>query len=288
MYLVVYAVAVGTLAILYLLYRILSGTWSLGKLVEGADGRASTSKLQWWLWTVVTIFSYMAIYAARAWHGDFAPVQDIPSNLLIAMGLSAATMAVAKGITVSYLTNGQIVKPPTTTPGAQATGPGAIAQDDDGVPDLSKIQLLAWTLIAAGTYLVTVVRAVGAPLPQLPDIAPALMVLMGLGQGGYLGKKLTTTTTPRLTGLSLGSGKPPLDLTLSGVAFGDAQGGNLITVDGRPLYVTAAAWKDALITFTLPAQRPDGTPWPPGQRVTIGLIVGGQDSANTLPFTIEA
>jgi hypothetical protein len=32
----------------------------------------------------------------------------------------------------------------------------------------------------------------------LPDIDPALVVLMGLGQAAYLGKKLISTTTPIL------------------------------------------------------------------------------------------
>jgi hypothetical protein len=55
----------------------------------------------------------------------------------------------------------------------------------------------------------------------------------------------------------------------------------------RATDIEATAWKDARITFTLPAQRHDGTPWTPGQRITIGVIVGGQESINALPFTIQ-
>src|SRR4051794_29266689 len=50
MYVIVYGVAIFALLVLYLLYGLLAGTWSLGKIVEGADGRPSTSKLQWFVW----------------------------------------------------------------------------------------------------------------------------------------------------------------------------------------------------------------------------------------------
>jgi hypothetical protein len=36
-------------------------------------------------------------------------------------------------------------------------------------------------------------------LATLPDIDTALMVLMGLGHGAYLGKKLILTTSPAIT-----------------------------------------------------------------------------------------
>jgi hypothetical protein len=291
MYLTIYGVPFVVLVALYVVCGVIGNTWNPWKLIEGADGRPSTSKLQWFLWTVVTIFAYVAVYTARAWHGHPEPVDTIPSSLLIAMGLSIATMTAAKGITVSYVDSGKVQKPSTTqfagsSTSPKATGIGAIFQDDDGVPELSKVQLMAWTLIALGTYLLTLAAQLRADLPQLPDIAPALMVLMGLGQGAYLGKKLVTTTTPRLTGLSQGAGKPPLELTITGADFSDSQAGNLVTADGRPLDAKVTTWMDSAVTFMLPARRPDGAPWALGQQLNLGLIVGGQEGANTLPFSI--
>jgi putative Ig domain-containing protein len=112
---------------------------------------------------------------------------------------------------VSYLSSGRIVKP--TVIGEAASVPtgklGAIFQDDNGSPDLSKIQMVGWTLIALAAYLINVAHQIhqihhnpGADL-SLPDIDAALMVLMGLAQGTYVGKKLVSTnptlaiTTPK-------------------------------------------------------------------------------------------
>lgn len=298
-YTLIYGTGTLVLIVLWILYGVLGGSWNPWKLVEGSDGRASTSKLQWFLWTVVVIFSYSAFYASRAWRGTFSSVNGIPQNLLIAMGLSITTMAAAKGITVSYLANGRIVKPAAGSNGPmqKAIGPGAIFQDDDGCPDLSKIQMMAWTFIAIGIYLISIWNAIDSALisekqasdllSSLPDIDATLMVLMGLGQGAYLGKKLTTTTVSRLTGLSLGSGKPGIAVTIAGMSFGDCQNGSVITIDGNPYHGLVSAWTDSSIKFSVPAQQINGSNWAAGQRILIGLIINGQESTNTLPFTVE-
>lgn len=290
MELVAYVSGIVVLVVAWLLYRVLAGTWNPWKLVEGADGRPSTSKLQWFIWTVVVVFSYGAVYAARAWTGHFEVIREIPANVLTAMGLSVATMAAAKGITVSYVAGGQVAKTkvdPKVDP--QAAGPGSLVKDDDGFPDLSKIQMLVWTLVAVGIYLIRLVIEIRTDL-QLPDIDPALMVLMGLGQGAYLGKKLTTTAVPRLTGLSPGSGKPKTEITITGVSLGENEKhGSLITIDGNPFHPEPAPdWQDTQIKFTIPAKQPNGSDWSAGQRISIGVIVGGQESVNTLPFTVTA
>ena len=170
------------IAVLVLIW-LLTGRKNPWKLVEGADGRPSTSKLQWFLWTVVVIFSYTAI----SWALEFKEITDIPQNVLIAMGLSVTTMAAAKSITVSYIENKKIIK--------SADNKSSFVQDDEGWPDLSKVQMLAWTFIAIGFYLFDTIQIIQNPnSTRLPDISPALMLLMGLGQGAYLGKKLTTST----------------------------------------------------------------------------------------------
>jgi hypothetical protein len=182
---------------------------------------------------------------------------------------------------------------------ARATaGAGAVLKDDDGAPDLSKIQMLAWTLIAIGVYLYAVFHVVPAilglkpPLPAadkvpgLPNIDAALMVLMGLGQGAYLGKKLVTTDTPRLLGLNPSSGPVGTVVTVSGTAFGEGQDGNSVTIDGAPNIGRASEWHDSQIKFDIPATHPSGTPVLKGQKLDIGLIINGQEGANRLPFTV--
>lgn len=307
-----FASGIATLLLFWVLYRLYAGTWDLTKIYEGADGNASTSKLQWFLWTVVIIFAYVVVYAARLYKGDLEAIDSIPQNLLIAMGFSITSMIAAKGITVAQVTSGQRAaaqpgsgaQTPDTTPqgtvpaaASGTTATGGVFRDDSGAPDLSKIQIMAWTLIAIGTYLIRLIEQVNvaAGLPagpgfnlDLPDIDEALMVLMGLGHGAYIGKKLVTTTTPRLTGLAPGQGPAGSSVTLTGMAFGVTQDGSLLTIDGMSIHPDGLTWSDTQITFTIPATHPNGTPWGPGQRILIGLTVNGQQSANTLPFTVMA
>lgn len=167
-----YAASMLALIVLWLLYKALTGNWNPWKLIEGADGRPSASKLQWFLWTIVILFAYVAIYAARVQKNDLRPITEIPTNVLIAMGFSITTMAAAKGITASYATSGRFPKVPaaekpkpdapnaavaaavatapqdSSKPTTRPAGPGDLVKDDDGYPDLSKMQMLAWTLVA--------------------------------------------------------------------------------------------------------------------------------------------
>jgi len=190
--LVPYAVGISTVLVLWLLYKVASGG-TIGSLYEGSDGRPSTSKFQFFAWTAVVIFAYAAIYSLKVAAHHFEAVNEIPKNVLIAMGMSVISAAAAKGITVSYIATGRIEKSPVPSGSSNF---GAIFQDDSGFPDLSKVQMIAWTFTAIVTYLI----AVGSKIHQrdyssLPDIDSALMVLMGLGHGAYLGKKLVTQDT---------------------------------------------------------------------------------------------
>src|SRR5580658_4469110 len=99
-----YIIAAITLALLYiLLFAIWTKTWNPGELVYGQDKRPSSSKLQFLLWTVVVIFSYVAVYSARALKGYYFAIDEIPTNLMITMGLSIGTASVAKGITAGFV-----------------------------------------------------------------------------------------------------------------------------------------------------------------------------------------
>jgi hypothetical protein len=67
---------------------------------------------------------------------------------------------------------------------------------------LAKIQMLAFTTVAIGIFLATVIHQIVTNdiAAGLPDIDASLMVLMGISNGGYLGKKLVTFGTPGATG----------------------------------------------------------------------------------------
>jgi hypothetical protein len=210
----------------------------------------------------------------------------VPPNILIVMGFSTTTMVVAKGITTQYVANGRVVKP--------ASGQGGLLSDDTGQSDLSKVQLVMWTLLAIGIYLAIVVKQVSAVATGssvqgsnggLPDIDASLMVLMGLAQGGYLGKKLVTATQPAPTSVLPPRAAAGQVITVIGSGFGALQGTSLLTLNDNP--VNATTWSDTKIVFALPRQLRDGTLVAAGIKLQIGLLVNGQPAGQSLPLPIS-
>jgi hypothetical protein len=114
------------------------------------------------------------------------------------------------------------------------------------------------------------------------------MVLTGLAQGAYLGKKLVTTDTPRLVGISPTQGKTGTVVTLTGQALGAEQGGGQVTIDGVPVSPSQLQWKDNSIVFAIPESQVGGIQWSPPQRIMIGVDVAGQSSLNPQAFVITA
>jgi hypothetical protein len=133
----IYAVSLGVLVALWLIYGIGTGTWNPVYVFLGNDGRPSTSKFQWFLWTVVILFSMSAISAARVMRGAPEPISTLPVNLLVVLGLSGITMVTAKGITTLYVRSGRLKKPSTSFKSMSA-----LFLDDENAPDLGKIQMM--------------------------------------------------------------------------------------------------------------------------------------------------
>ena len=187
-----YAVGVGFVIVFFGIYS-LTTKGGFSSLYEGADGRLSTSKFQFFLWTIVVLFSYAAIYTLKllppAPHFD--PISSLPENVLIALGMSVASASAAKAITVSYVNTNRIAK----STNKKESKFGEIFEDDAGIPDLSKLQMLAWTFIALATYVIAVAHNISTQNPELPDIDKSLMVLMGLGHTAYLAKKAVSSDT---------------------------------------------------------------------------------------------
>ena len=290
------------LGAVWLLIWFLTERFNPFNAVIGADGRPSTSKLQPFLWFLVIFFSYSVLYAARVKKGETGAIPEIPVNVLLALGFSIGTWVAAKSITESQLAGGQISKPPVTDSASAAgansdtAGVGAIVQDDKGFPDLAKIQTVGWTLLAITIYLVSVDRTLRAilgptpiqPMPFLPDIDSSLMVLTGLGDAAYLGKKLVTTRMPIISRLLPNAGKVATEVTIIGFAFGANQLGSKITMDGAEFNGKINSWNDTEVKFETPSKHPkDGSDLTAGKIVQIGLLVNSQES-NKLPLTITA
>jgi hypothetical protein len=215
-----YVVGFAAFGVLYLLYGVAS-SWNPLELVEGEDGRLSTSKFQFWLWTLVVVFGYCAlafIWLKQHWLELGPTLPTPPRNLLVAMGLSVGTAAAAKGITVSYVSSGRKIKTP-----ASKKAFSQIFEDDGGNPDLSKVQMVAWTFIAISVFLVQIAGHVQKGYVDLPDIDVALVALMGIGQVAYLGNKLVPADAPRLLTVTPTPTprSPQPTITVTGTGFGD-------------------------------------------------------------------
>jgi hypothetical protein len=281
----------------------------LATLVEGADGRASTSKFQLALWTGVVLYSFLAIFFTR-WLVQENPIipDYLPPALFAAMGLSAGTAVLAKWITSAQVDSGQVAKTPTsgaTGGGSTAANPGAgaLVQDDGGSLDQYKVQFLAWTFVGIGLYLFSIVDVVRHAVPaqaaqagqlpaavdashlaNLPDLGAALAGLIGVGHATYLGKKLVTTTGPSMGGIDPQFGPPSTSLTLSGSGFGNAQGTGQILLGDSPFEVVPRKWSDSEIQFVLP-EVPSGRPrWQEGT-LKFAIAANGQTS-DTAPFAL--
>lgn len=276
-------IGLGVLALLYLVTAVTSGKWGLPELVRGADGRPSTSKLQWLLWIVVVVFAYTVLWVLRAKQGSYAAISEVPVNLLTVLGFSTGTAAAAKGITSGYVQAGRVAK--TASAGAKQ---GGILSDDSGVPELAKIQVMGFTLIAIGIFLATLIHQVvsNPVITTLPNLDSSLLVLMAISQGGYLGKKLVTFGAPVLYTAAPLAAAAATAVTVTGANLGQQPGG-VLTLNGAPIPFTS--WSASALQFQVPAADPSGgnAPWPPPQAVQLAVTVQGQ-SSNSIPFTVAS
>lgn len=200
-------------ALYYLLIILKAKSWQPWIVAMGEDGRLSTSKFQFFLWTGVVIFVYTLVFAARTLRSGFQSfgyIDTLPQNVLTAMGGSALTAAFAQSITGTFSRSGRLIKK-ITKPN---TDLGFLVTDDEGNPDLGKIQILCWTFLAAIFYVVRALTGLStyavcdphsSVLPCFPDIDNALMGLMLLGQGGYLATKLAANAASTQSATNAGA-----------------------------------------------------------------------------------
>ena len=289
------------LVVVYVAVALITGHWSFKELFTGFDGFGSTSKLQWLLWLIVILYGYAALWVLRALNHDFTALSDIPVNVLTVLGFSTGTAAAAKGITAGFVQTGKVPKSTAAKPAAtksaapdpaapskpSAATTGGIFQDDSGGPELAKIQLMAFTLLGIGVFLTAVFHqiAVGDLKDGLPNIDSSLLVLMGISQGGYLGKKLVTFGTPTLLAPRPLTGPPGTSVTVSGSGLGASRGTTQLLFNGSPVETTN--WSDTSIEFTVPDADPKtGVTWP-DKPVIVDLVVSmmGQPG-NSATFTV--
>jgi hypothetical protein len=165
----------------------------LGRSFGGEDNRPSTSKFQFVFWTLIALFSFVAIFT-RHLVADPAPPPNIaiPVNLFLLMGISTGSAVAAKLITISNPLKRR----------AELSKRGDLRYlfvDDFERPAVDKIQLMAWTGVAGATYLVSLTAALAQTpvLTSLPNIDDAMLVLMGVSNAGYLAPKAVAAADAR-------------------------------------------------------------------------------------------
>jgi hypothetical protein len=258
-----FLIGVGGIALIYVAYGVTSGKWKPSEWYKGEDGRFSLSKFQWWLWIWVLAFTYLTLYTARSFvEGRPAdPIPDIPGNVLGILGISTGVMAVAKGITSAYVSNGLLAKP-------AARGPKAanLVSNDAGAPELSRLQMFIWTWIAVVLYLVKVVSQVllarKQPTPAdalallaFPDIDSSLLVLSGLSATGYIAQKVVTREAPKIGSVtpSEASFNQNVAIIVLGSNFGSMQADSSLCIGASANFRPVTQWGDTCIKATIPA-----------------------------------
>jgi hypothetical protein len=140
----------------------------------------SLSKFQFYLWTAVGIFGYIYLALVQSLIQGKAVFPEIPENLPGIILISAATTAIATGITSAKGPKGSGDVHPSL--GDFITTGGVVVSE--------RFQFFIWTMLGAVTFLFMTLSADPATLHDLPKIPESFLQIMGISSLGYLGGKL--------------------------------------------------------------------------------------------------
>jgi hypothetical protein len=178
-----------------------------GDILRSNNMDPSLSVFQFFLWTIVLMFSLFSIYLIRILGGVTEAIPGPPPVMLFALtGISFATPSVSSFIS-------SIRYPKTDDPETVRTLEGS---DRDvrppwgemlrefGKPSLSRFQMFGWTWISIAVYLFIyggeIMRDSNNVINlSIPDVFPILVALMGLSELVFLGAKATVTTQIEIT-----------------------------------------------------------------------------------------
>jgi hypothetical protein len=316
------------LVLAYAVSVAVTGSLNPLALAVGDDGRLSLSKTQTLFWTFIVLYAFAALYAndvaycsksqsacvaaaaARANAAGGTTTADAPAggttttttntpalganalipinfpgSVLLLLGFSVTSLIAAAGIARSQIASGVRADRRVTTD----MSPKWLVQSDDGRVDLTRFQVVLWTLVAAGVFLsdTQLLLNMGTLQLSLPDVGSALVLLMGLGQAAYVGGKLVVTPKPMIFRLSPAhapvspAGGPAVPVKVIGAGFGPQSPTSSLLVNGAALPdANITSWADTLITFTVPPTQPaNSLPWPqPSAPAKISVAVGSSQS----------
>jgi hypothetical protein len=216
---------------------------------------------------------------------------DFPQSVLLLLGFSVTSLIGAAGITASQVATGAVKKDKKEKPDYSLRW---LVMDDRSHVDLTRFQVVLWTLVAAAIFLGdtwTYGAQPGHLVPTLPDVGNALVLLMGFGTAAYIGGKLVVTPgrpiiyriTPKFAHApTSGTASPPLSppapetISVVGSGFGQQQPTSFLLLNnGAVPTANVTGWNDTTITFTLPPVQPwDGAPWKAPAEVGVTVSIG--------------
>jgi hypothetical protein len=223
----------------------------------GVDGRVSTSKLQFAMWTLAVLFMLIDMWLQSSCFGggtchpvsgsnrqvnDIANLTLLPEYwalLGLPAGAAAYAMALVKGTSVD-----KAAITASEQDGGIVQGLRETASDDTGSVDIGDLQYFLFNLVGIGFVLVTFLQH---PYDGLPHVPGTLLGLMGVSATTYGVKKtvvsadkpLIRSTTPR----ELILGVDPA-LVIEGAGFllpgvAQATSRNDVLIGGRSLRMIA-------------------------------------------------
>jgi hypothetical protein len=174
----------------------LRGMWPL---IIGVDGRGSTSKLQFVLWTYAVAFVFLALLL----QGLGEDIDDgFTEQYLFLLGIPIVGAVGAKAITTSKMEAHTLDKPAEPEPRGALKQTGSVVtevvSDDDGHADVGDFQYFVFNLIALAYFFHDLFESGQDTLPEIPD---TLVALTGVSAFAYLTKKGVIRDVPVLSAI---------------------------------------------------------------------------------------
>lgn len=188
----------------------------LSDIIRDDDGFPSLARLQFFTWTLIVFFAFLAIFFIKWYNGTPELPETLPNNLLILMGISIAVPIISSGVSrVKYGNRPSI----SGTLGDSDRRSLSTMLMENGQFAISRFQMFAWTWITVISYLIVfgseAISFMHSPVDlQFPDVSQIYIALMGLSQGAYIGSKMLIPKSFAITGIN------PASVTLNEVQAG--------------------------------------------------------------------
>jgi uncharacterized membrane protein len=148
-------------------------------IITSEDENYSLSRLQMYLWTVVVVIGFVAVFVStRDW-------PTIRQNLYLLMGVNFAASVTSTGV---FLAKKNEVEIPPDQPDFVKD---IFFERKKVSLDLPRTQMFVWTIVSLCFFAIKLIQSFVVGTPRLPDIPFGLVVLMGVSHGAYIATKAT-------------------------------------------------------------------------------------------------